>query len=391
MRIVFFGTSSFAVPILEALLKNYEVAAVVTQPDAPVGRKKILTPPPVKEFLETRLPNPPQPPLRKGGNTPLLPPLEGGGKRGGIEILQPTKLSPILPRLKELAPDLMVVAAYGKIIPQSIIDLPQFGCLNVHPSLLPKYRGPSPIQYTILNGDTETGVTLMKIDREIDHGPILGRFNLLWRLNLQKLRAQELEEKLAQLGAELLINTLPKYLAGEIKPQEQDHAKATFTKLLTKEDGHIDWNKSAEYIERMVRAFDPWPGSWAKFKSAPSPYPLPQGGEGIKIATSLPSAEGGSASGGKGEGLGEGEFQIIKIFKVRTNLAPSSLPPLPLGERVGVRGDPGTVFFTPHGDLTVAANPGALILEQVQPEGKKPMSGKEFLNGHKNIVGTVLQ
>ncbi len=351
MRLIFFGTSKFAVPILEALLQRYEVAAVVTRPDEPVGRKQILTPSPVKAFLTEKKINigEVEPPREV---RPLS--LQDISQRETkIEILQPEKLSPLLPRLKELQPDLIIVAAYGKIIPEAIIDLPPLGCLNVHPSLLPRFRGPSPIQYTILNGDKETGVTIIKIDKEADHGPIVGRSNLPGRFDLQKLNSQELMSVFAEQRAQLLTDTLPKYINGEITPQEQDHAKATFTKLLAKEDGHIDWNKPAEYIERMIRAYDPWPGTWTKLRIA------------------------------------DCRLQILKILRVR-EYGIDTNNPSPLRGEGRVRGDPGTVFLTSDGDLAVAANPGAIILEQVQPEGKRPMSGKEFLNGHRDIVERIL-
>ncbi len=330
MRIIFFGTSTFAIPILKALLPHYEMVAVVTKPDEPMGRHHMLTSPPVKQLLlEVKPPN--------------------------IEILQPEKLSTILPRLQELKPDMIVLASYGKIIPQALLNLPRLGCINVHPSLLPRHRGASPLQYTILNGDTETGVSIMKMDAEVDHGPILERSNLeISRFDLQKLPLPELTQKLSELGAQLLIQILPDYIAGRITPQEQDHSKATFTKMFTKNDGHMDFKKSAITLERMVRALNPWPGTFSRL-----------------------SLEGrGPAAGG-----GEGAYQIFKILKARI-----------LHPQIGCAADPrpGVLWLTEHKELAVNANPGSLILEQVQPQGKKSMTGMAFINGHKEVLGTQM-
>jgi methionyl-tRNA formyltransferase len=335
MRIIFFGTSSFAVPILKALLANFgaDISAVVTKPDEKAGRKQILTPPPVKQLiLEIESPK--------------------------VEIFQPEKLSEIILWLKGLEPDLFIAAAYGKIIPEAILNIPRLGCLNVHPSLLPKYRGPSPIQYAILNGDEETGVTIIKMDSEIDHGPIFANCRL--QIADCKFKHQDLEAKLATMGAKLLTDNLPKYLTGETKPRKQDHSQATFTKLLTKEDGHINWSKSAEEIERMIRAFDPWPGTYVKFQIS---NPSASSGQVFKFQMNS-------------------KFRILKILKTKVSSTHQLINPSTT---------PGTIFLTPDNELAVTAANDALILEQVQPEGKRAMSGKEFLAGHKNIMGSVLQ
>lgn len=167
-------------------------------------------------------------------------------------------------KIKKLKPDLVVVASYGKIFPKEILKIPQYGCLNVHASLLPKYRGPSPVQTAILNGDKETGVTIFLMDEKIDQGPILAQRE--WEIANSKINYRELLKKLANLGAKLLVETLPKWIAGKIKPNPQDDLRASYTKLLKREDGKIDWTKPAQEIERQVRAFHPWPGAFTFHK-----------------------------------------------------------------------------------------------------------------------------
>ena len=225
MKIIYLGTPEFSAVILEALINSdHEIAAVITNPDAPIGRKQILTPSPVKIIAE----------------------------KNKIPII----------KLEEIQKDadLAIVAAYGKIIPKNILNIPRYGTINVHPSLLPKYRGASPIQNTILNGDKKTGVTIMKLDEEMDHGPILAQAELPIAGNDTY---ESLSQKLTILGEKLLIKTIPDYVSGKIKPVEQKHAEATYTKIIKKEDGKIDWSKSATEIERIIRAFYPWPAAWA--------------------------------------------------------------------------------------------------------------------------------
>lgn len=175
----------------------------------------------------------------------------------------------VVPEAKEI--DLLVVGFYGKILSKEMLEKPKYGALNVHPSLLPKYRGPSPVQTTILNGDTATGVTIIQMDEEADHGPLLAqrKFQITkskFQNGLGKPTTPELEKVLWNMGGDLLIEIIPKWVAGEITPQEQNHAGATYTKKLTREDGRIDWTKSVEYIERQVRAFTPWPGTFTVWK-----------------------------------------------------------------------------------------------------------------------------
>jgi len=167
-------------------------------------------------------------------------------------------------KIKELKPDLVIVASYGKIIPKKILQIPKYGCLNIHPSLLPKYRGPSPIQTTILKGDKKTGVTIILMDEKIDHGPILDQREFL--ISNKKIAYLELSQKLAELGVKLLIQTIPKWVNNEIKAKTQDRSKATYTKILKREDGKIDWSKPNQEIERQIRAFNPWPGTFTFIK-----------------------------------------------------------------------------------------------------------------------------
>ena len=232
LNFAFFGTSEFSVKILEKLIENgYVPSLIITAPDKPQGRKMIMTPPPVKVFAQTHNLKIDQP-ERLAGKPPS----------GGFTA-QPV--------------DLFIVASYGKIIPKSILDIPKFGALNVHPSLLPKFRGPSPIQSFILSGEKKTGVTIMLMDEQVDHGPILAK----QELEFSKINAKELEEKLAELGGQMLVDTIPKWINGEIKAEKQDHSQATFTKKINKEEGFVDLEKdNPELIYKKFIAFQPWPG-----------------------------------------------------------------------------------------------------------------------------------
>jgi methionyl-tRNA formyltransferase len=232
MKIIFFGTSEFGAVILEKLIKNgYRPILVVTAPDKPAGRKQILSSPPVKITAQNY----------------------------NIPVFQPENVGNLKLKIKNLMPDLIIAAAYGQIIPQKIVELPGQGSLNVHPSLLPKYRGPSPIQTAILNGDKETGATIIMMTPRIDAGPILAQKKTIIGANET---AKELQNRLANLAGELLIDVLPDWTAGRIKLRAQEEKKATYTKILKKEDGEIDWKKTPEEIERQIRAFYPWPGSY---------------------------------------------------------------------------------------------------------------------------------
>lgn len=226
------GTPEFGAIILDKLIKgSFKPVLVVTAPDKPVGRKQILTPSPVKI-------------IARKNNIPVEQP----------EIIKNWKL-----KIGNLNPDLGIVAAYGQIIPKDILDIPKYGFLNVHPSLLPKYRGPSPIQYAILKGEKITGVTIMLMDEKMDHGPILAQRGLEIE---EKETGETLHNKLANLGASLLMESIPRWTRKMIKPKPQDEKKATYTKILTREDGRINWKKTAKDLERQVRAFCPWPGTY---------------------------------------------------------------------------------------------------------------------------------
>ena len=234
-KIIFIGTSQFAVLPLENLIKKkYNIIKVITAPDKPTGRKQEITPSPIKQIaLKYKLP-----------------------------LSQPEKIAEITLEISKLKPDLIVLAAYGKIIPKDILGIPKFGCLNLHPSLLPKYRGPSPMQTAILNDDKKTGLTIMLMDEKIDHGPIIAQKNMAIASDENY---QTLEKKLAQLAANFLIEIIPQYLRNKIKPQSQNESQASYTKILTRQDGQIDWQQSAQVIARKIRAFYPWPGAWTDF------------------------------------------------------------------------------------------------------------------------------
>lgn len=235
---IFLGTSEFAATILEKLAAaNYSPSLVVTQPDRPKGRKQTLTPPPVKSLaLDLKLP-----------------------------IIQPEKLDDNFnQRLKDINPDLIITAAYGEIIPSSTLNIPAYHSLNVHPSLLPKYRGASPIQTALLAGQAQTGITLIQMDEKLDHGPIIT--SLASPIDPSDTYPT-LSHKLARIAADLLIKTIPEYTKGNIKLQKQDHAQATLTKIIKKEDGLINPDQTAQEIYNMYRAYTPWPGVFGQLKA----------------------------------------------------------------------------------------------------------------------------
>ncbi len=309
-RVVFMGTPEFALPILARLCEHYPVVGVVTQPDRPAGRGKRLTPPPVKEFALAE----------------------------GLPVFQPEKLRrpEAIAHIQAWEPDLIVVAAYGQILPPALLDMPRHHALNVHASLLPRWRGAAPIEAAILAGDTITGVTLMLMDPGLDTGPILTQKEIYIG---PEETAGELSERMAHMGAEMLIETLPAYLSGELQPRPQPEEGITLAPRLSDADAHLDWTQSATSLHRRVRAFAPAPGAWTM---------LPDGTR-LKVlrATPLPASE-----------------------------------PLPTGQ-------PGTVFV--WRSLPVArAGEGALILQQVQAAGKRPLSGDVFLRGQRALVGAVL-
>lgn len=314
LKIVFMGTPEFGAVILEELVKNgYKPALVVTETDKPVGRKHIVTPPLVK--------------------TTAL--------RYDIPIAQPERIKNLKLEIENLRPDLIIIAAYGKIIPKEILDIPKYGSLNVHPSLLPRWRGPSPIQYAILNGDEETGVTIMLPDEQMDHGKILSSTE--YRLSGDETHENLLKE-LTNLGAKLLVDSVPKYINKEIKPMPQDDSKATYSKILKKEDGKIDWKKTAQEIERQIRALNPWPGTFC--------------------------------------GCEENKYKIktIKIHKAKIQEQTENGP-------VGIC---GKTFMATNEQIAVQTGKDYLIIEELQIEGGKKMPVKDFLKGHLEFIGIIL-
>jgi len=294
---------------LQELLKGPDkLVGVVTQPDREKGRGRKVVISPVKELA-----------LRHD-LIPLQP--EKAKEEAFQEIL------------KGLRPDLMVVVAYGQILPRAVLDIPKYGAVNVHASLLPKYRGAAPIAWAILNGEKRTGVTTMVMDEGMDTGDIL----LQTEIPIGSAETCEtLHDRLASLGAQLLSETLEKMKAGTIRPIPQDHSKATYAPPLNKEDGHLDWKKEAEEIDRQVRAFNPWPGAFTKL-----------------------------------DGL------LLKVYKgeVREK-APS--------------GKAGTVIWVGSDFIEVEAGKGSYLLKEVQLEGRRRMAIREFLSGHPVPVGTVFQ
>jgi len=311
MKIIFLGTPNFGAIVLEKLLKNkIKPALVITKPDKALGRRKIITPPPVKILAE----------------------------KYGIDFLQPDSIENIHKELNEINPDLIIVAAYGEIIPKKILQIPKYGCLNVHPSLLPKYRGASPLQFTILKGDEETGVTLILITEKMDEGPILGQSKI--KIENKKILPKDLEKKLAELGADLLVKTIPQWIKKKIKPKKQNEKEATYTKIIEKKDGKIDWSKPAEYIERQIRAFHPWPGSFCK-----------------------------------------ADDKMLKILKAFTLKQTDVSPKGPLGK----------TYLATNEQIAVQCGKDYLIIEELQFEGKKKMTARDFLKGNINFIGKILK
>ena len=239
---------------------------------------------------------------------------------------------------KGLNPDICIVADYGRIIPAHYLEIPKFGFINIHPSLLPKYRGPSPIQTTIINGDMETGVTIIKVDAEVDHGDILS--SIKYQVSRGK-KYKDTESDLAGLGAKLLTETLPKYLSGEIKPQEQGHSRATYTKMLVRQDGRIDWGQPAEKIYDLIRAISHEPGTWTLLRQA------------------------------------QGQAKILNIKEADVL-------------EKGVQEQPGIVVNVDN-EIVVATGKWYLILKTVQLEGKRETDVKAFINGYRDFLNSKLE
>ncbi|GBD39679.1 Methionyl-tRNA formyltransferase [bacterium HR37] len=300
------GTPEFAVPSLKALIESGdEVVAVVTQPDKPKGRGLEVTPPPVKILAQ----------------------------KYGIPVLQPQKIKTeeFLKQLEELRPDIICVVAYGKILPKDILELPRYGCINVHASLLPKYRGAAPINWAIIRGEKVTGITTMKMDEGMDTGDIL----LQREVPIEdEDTAETLSHKLSLTGAEVLIETLNLLKEGKLKPIPQNHSQATYAPMLKKEDGKIDWGKTAEEIKNLVRGTLPWPGAYTFLDN-----------------------------------------KILKVYKVRV---------------VEGQGKPGEVIKSDKETLRVATGENALDILELQIEGGKRLDTATFLRGRKIREGTIL-
>ena len=295
LRLVFMGSPDFSVPTLRALAAHYPVIGIVTQPDRPAGRGMTLTPPPVKIVAQEL----------------------------GIPVIQPQKLRQpeAVQQLKEWNPDLIVVAAFGQILRPEVLDLPRYGCINIHASLLPRWRGAAPIQAAILAGDARTGITIMKMDPGLDTGPML-------RQQAIPIGPEDtggsLFEKLSQLGGQLLLETLPDYVSGKSVPQPQPETGSTYAPMLKKEDGLLDFTRPAAELERKVRAFHPWPGTSLLWDGLP--------------------------------------LKIHKAHAVAYRLE--------AGKRIVIDGLPA-----------VSTMDGLIVFDELQPAGKKPMPGKAFLAG----------
>ena len=309
VRLAFFGTPDFAVPTLRRLVSDgWPIALVVTAPDAEIGRNKKITKSPVRKVAE----------------------------EFSIPVQTPEKLSSdesFFCQFSEINPDLCIVVAYGKIIPSKILSIPRLGFLNIHPSLLPKYRGASPIQSAIKDGCATTGISIMQIDAEMDHGPILSQES--WTIP-GGFDAKTTESELAQLGADLLARTLEPYISGKIIPQPQNHDEATFTKKFLRSDGRIDWTHKAYEIVNLVRALGVNPGTWTMWNE-----------------------------------------KMLGIFQVRAAKNPNDKKP-------------GLVFDSSDG-VAVACGNGAIVIDELQIEGKSKMSASEFIRGHPDFIGSVLE
>lgn len=318
MNIVFMGTPEFAAESLKALVeaKKYTIQAVVTQPDRPKGRGKKLMMSAVKEYALTR-------------NLPVLQP-------------EKVKTPEFLAQMQELNPDLIVVAAFGQFLPKVLLDLPKYGCINVHASLLPKYRGAAPIHYAILHGETEAGVTIMQMDVGMDTGAMLSKVAVPVGPDMTQ---GKLHDILKVKGAELLLTTIDGLVAGTVVPVPQPEAEATYATLITREMEHIQWTKSAQELHNQIRAFNPWPGS----------YTILPNGKRLKLwASSV-------------------------LDSCRSVTEQDELPA------------PGTVLKADHGQFLVACGTGVLDVTLCQPEGKRQMPAAQFVNGNHVAVGDKLE
>jgi methionyl-tRNA formyltransferase len=309
MKIVFMGTPDFAVPSLDMLVKeNYDVAAAVTQPDKPKGRGNKITPSPVKEYA----------------------------LNAGIRVLQPERLKTdnFFQELANIGPDLIVTAAYGKILPKAVLDLPPKGCINVHGSLLPKYRGAAPVQWTVINGETVSGITTMFMDEGIDTGDILNKKEIPID---EDMTAGELYENLAGLGAVTLKETLAMLEEGVLKRKKQDESKATYVKVIDKDLGCIDWNKPSKDVHNLVRGVNPWPGAYTFYKG-----------------------------------------EKMKIWKTAVLHEASDT-------------QPGTIIRVDREGIAVSCGHETVLIKEVQFLNSRKMSVAEFICGHKLEESEILK
>lgn len=314
-RVIFMGTPAIAVPSLEALVRSGEsVVAVVTQPDRPAGR----------------------------GRTAAAPPVKLAAEKLGLTVLQPPTLrrQSVVEKLRALRPDIIVIVAFGQILRADVLSLPPLGCVNLHPSLLPKLRGPTPINWAILEGLAETGVTVMIVDERMDAGPILTQARATVRPDDT---AESLGARLAEQGAELLARTVHEWAGGRLVPVPQDDAAATYTRLLRHEDGLIDWRLSAAEIERLARAFFPWPGAYTWWGQ-----------------------------------------RLLKLLRVSQGESSAGAPPAQSPGTVLGLGGPG------RGSLAVATGGGTLLVSELQLEGRRGTTAPELVRGHAGIVGSLL-
>lgn len=313
-KVIFFGTPRFPIAPLKALVESklVQIEAVVTNPDKTKGRGRKKT---------------------------YAPPLKDEALKLGLTVLQPYSLrtdEKFLQEIKDIGADLFILSAYAKIIPKEYIDIPPLGTINIHPSLLPKYRGPSPIQEAILSGEKKTGVTLIVMDEEFDHGPML----IQKELNIEPRDTYDtLHDKLSELSAKILVEVLPGYIEGKIKPTEQDHSKATYTKIFTRKDGEIDWKESAEKIDRQIRALGHEPGMHTFY-----------------------------------------EGRTIKMMKIHEAES----------DKRDFKKEPGTVILD-NKEYFVQTGKGSLKLVEIQIAGKGRVSPREFANGHPDFDGTIFR
>lgn len=308
MKIIYMGTPDFAVPALEALAAaGHEIGYVITQPDASRDRGKKVKMPPVKEkALEL-----------------------------GLKVLQPERVKKdeaCLERIRQYAPDLIAVAAYGQILPKEILDIPRLGCVNIHGSLLPRFRGAAPIQRAILEGDEETGVTIMFMEEGLDTGAMLAKASV----PIGKKNGAQLHDELAALGAKLLTETLPKLEDGSVEPEPQDDARSTYASMISKKDGEIDFTKSPEQIERLIRAFDPWPGAFTSYNG-----------------------------------------KLLKIWEAEVSPKVNEEPA-------------GTITKVSADGIEISAGGGTLVAKVIQLPGKKRVAVSDHLKGNRVEAGSVL-